>query len=65
MDHPAPAPAFEPEIDLLLRASHGKPVIQIVLDAEHDSTTIRGVGIDQAAIPRFILDLGRVLTGQG
>ena len=64
MDSPAPAPAHDPEIDLLLRASHGRPVIQIVLDPERDSTIIQGAGIDEATIPKIIIALGRALTDQ-
>jgi hypothetical protein len=48
----------------LLRASGGKPVIQIVYDPETDETSICSAGFDGASIPRFILTLGRVLTGQ-
>jgi len=65
MDSSAPSPAYDPEIDLLLRASHGRPVIQIVLDPENDSTIIQGAGIDEAAIPRIIIALGRALTDEG
>jgi len=57
-------PAAEPDVELLLRASHGRPVIQIVLDPEHDSTIIQGAGIDEAAIPRIIIALSRALTDQ-
>lgn len=64
MDSTAPTSTRESEIDLLLRASHGRPVIQIVLDPEHDTTTIQGAGLDEAAIPRIIIALGRALTDQ-
>lgn len=57
------AAAGADRISALLASSDGKPVIQIVLDPETCETTIRSVGVDQAAIPDFIVRLGRVLTG--
>jgi hypothetical protein len=47
----------------LLTSSGGKPVIQIVLDPELETTTIRAVGVDHAEIPQFIVRLGKALTG--
>lgn len=51
-------------VQLLLAASGGKPIIQIVYDPETDRTSISSVGFDHAAIPRFVLTLGRVLAGE-
>jgi hypothetical protein len=65
MDDLVPTHSIETELDLLLRASHGRPVIQIVLDPERDVTTIQGAGIDEASIPRIIIALGRALTDEG
>ena len=63
-----PASTDSPEPDrgfaALLAASGGRPIIQIVLDPETDQTTIRSAGLDGAAIPRFLLSLGRALTGE-
>jgi hypothetical protein len=63
-----PASTDSPEADrglaALLAASGGRPIIQIVLDPENDQTSIRSAGLDGAEIPRFLLSLGRALTGE-
>jgi hypothetical protein len=52
------------ELAMLLRASGGLPIIQIVLDPASDATSIRSAGVDSAAIPAFLLRLGRALGGE-
>ncbi|MGY1826348.1 hypothetical protein [Blastococcus sp. SYSU DS0541] len=51
-------------IHAMLAASGGKPVIQIIVDPEADTTTIQSVGFEHAKIPNIIHTLGRVLVGE-
>jgi hypothetical protein len=63
MSVPVDGPQPDPGLAALLAASGGRPIIQIVLDPATDHTSIRSAGLDGAAIPRFLLSLGRALTG--
>ena len=51
-------------VEELLRASGGKPVIQIVWNPATDETSIASAGFDHDKIPHFIYTLGRVLVGE-